>query len=68
MKVRTTIYPDLGEIFEYVGIKAECVEDDINSGTCCKNCAFRDSLECDTICCASHERDDERNVHFIKVK
>ena len=67
MKVITKIHADLGEVFEYVGIKAKCVEDNIHNGNCCTNCAFRGSLECDTILCASHERDDERDVHFEKV-
>lgn len=67
MKVITKIYPDLGEVFEYVGIKAKCVADDPESIFNCPNCAFHGSLECDTICCASHERNDERDVHFEKV-
>lgn len=29
MKVITKIYPDLGEVFEYEGIKVKCVEDNI---------------------------------------
>lgn len=69
MRVRTTIYPEQGEVFEYEGIKVKCVADDNKRYTNCPYCAFRDSLEgCDTICCASHERRDERDVHFIKVK
>lgn len=67
MKVITKIHPELDEVFEYIGIKSKCVEDNIHNGNCCTNCAFYNSLECDTICCASRERYDERAVHFEKV-
>ena len=67
MKVITKIHPELDEVFEYIGIKSKCVEDNTHNGNCCTNCAFRGSLECDTICCASHERRDGRDVHFKKV-
>lgn len=67
MRVRINIHPELGEVFEYEGLKVKCVADDNKRYTNCPYCAFRASLECDTICCESHERRDERDVHFVKV-
>nr|DAE54723.1 MAG TPA: hypothetical protein [Caudoviricetes sp.] len=67
MKVKTKIHPDLGEVFEYEGIKVKCVADDNKRYADCSGCAFQESPKCDTICCAYHEREDERGVHFEKV-
>ena len=67
MKVRTKIHPELDEEFEYIGKRVRCVEDESNRDDQCESCAFHGSLRCNTICCASHERDDMRDVHFEKV-
>lgn len=67
MKTWTKIEPELGEVFEYIGVKAKCVEDDPHESRNCKMCAFYGSLRCDTICCAAHEREDDRDVHFIRL-
>ena len=67
MKVKTKIHPDVWEVFEYLGKKVRCVEDDTRWDDQCGICAFRNSLECDTICCTSPERTDMRDVHFEKV-
>lgn len=67
MKVETKIEPELGEVIEYVGFKAKCVEgpDDENL---CQSCAFHGLLRCDIVCCTKYERKDNKEVYFIKVQ
>ena len=67
MKVKTKIHPELDEVFEYIGKRVQCVEDDTRRDDQCGSCAFHGSLRCDTICCAAPERTDMRDVHFEKV-
>lgn len=68
MIVHTKIEPMVGEEFEYAGIKAKCILDDPHDFFNCPNCVFHNSEQCDTICCADHERLDESQVHFVKLK
>lgn len=68
MKTWTKIEPEVGEIFEYIGKRVQCVEDNPYDANQCASCAFYGLLRCTTICCAEHEREDERNVHFIKLQ
>lgn len=67
MKTHYKVEPNLGEVFEYIGKKARCVADNTNSESNCGECIFAGTMRCATICCASHERYDERDVHFEKV-
>lgn len=68
MRVHTRIEPEQGEEFEYEGIKVKCVLDDPPGLLNCPNCVFHNSRQCDTICCADHERFDDSQVHFVKVE
>lgn len=61
------IEPELGEVFEYLGVRAQCIEDDAYDSRECRRCAFYGCKQCDTICCAAHERGDDKDVHFIKL-
>ena len=68
MKTWTKIEPEVGEVFEYIGKRVQCVEDNPYDANQCASCAFYGSLRCTTVCCAEHERGDKRNVHFIKLQ
>lgn len=68
MRVHKRIEPEFGEEFECIGKKVRCVEDDTNRDDQCTSCAFYGSLRCTTVCCASHEREDMRDVHFVELK
>ena len=68
MKTWTKIEPEVGEVFEYIGKRVQCVEDNPYDSRECRRCAFYRCGQCDTIYCAEHEREDERNVHFIKLQ
>lgn len=67
MKKKNKIEPKIGEVFEYMGVKAECVIADVFGFRKCIKCAFRGSKKCDTLCCTRYEREDDRSVHFEKV-
>lgn len=68
MKKKDKIEPEIGEVFEYMGVKAECVRDDVFGFRKCIKCAFRGSKKCDTLRCLRYEREDDRGVHFIKLQ
>ncbi|WAX09855.1 hypothetical protein BT681P2_00016 [Bacteroides phage BT681P2] len=68
MKTIAKIEPNLGEVFEYMGVKAECVRGDAFGFRKCIKCAFRGSKKCDTLRCSRYEREDDRDVHFIKLQ
>lgn len=68
MKTWTKIEPEVGEVFEYIGKRVQCVEDNPYYAHQCASCAFYGSQRCTTICCAAHEREDEKDVHFIKLQ
>lgn len=68
MKTWTKIEPEVGEVFEYLGMGVKCVEDNPHNERECTDCAFHGRGQCDTICCAAYERKDENDVHFIKLQ
>ena len=68
MKKKGKIEPEIGEVFEYLGVKAECVRDDVFGFRNCLRCAFRGSGECDTLSCSRYEREDDTDVHFIRLQ
>lgn len=68
MKTWTKIEPEVGEVFEYIGKRVRCVEDNPYDANQCALCAFYGSLRCTTVYCAERERGDKRNVHFIKLQ
>lgn len=68
MKTWTKIEPEAGEVFEYLGMRVQCTEGNPYIERNCTDCAFHRRGQCDTICCAAHEREDEKDVHFIKLQ
>ncbi|WAX10004.1 hypothetical protein BT709P1_00036 [Bacteroides phage BT709P1] len=68
MKKKGMIEPEIGEVFEYMGVKAECVRTDEFGFRQCLKCAFRGSEDCNTLCCSRYEREDDIDVHFIKLQ
>lgn len=68
MKTWTKLEPEVREVFEYLGMRVQCVEDDPYDSRNCTDCAFHGRGQCDTIYCAEHERVDEKCVHFIKLQ
>lgn len=57
MKTITKTEPNSGEVFEYLGMRVQCVKDDPNDADRCVLCAFYGSKRCATVCCAEHERE-----------
>lgn len=68
MKKKGKIEPEIGEVFEYMGVKAECVRAEEVCFRQCIKCAFRGSEKCDTLSCSRYEREDDIDAHFIKLQ
>lgn len=65
---RDVIEPKVGEVFEYVGIKAKCIVDRKMPKNPCSRCCFSTSGWCHKIECNGYNRADGVDVHFKKVE
>ena len=55
----------IGEVFEYNDEWYQCIESD---SCCCDYCDFHGLGDCDSIACASGERNDNKEVYFKKLE
>ena len=56
----------IGEIFDYKGVKLQCVRDDNSMG--CEYCYLFDTNDCCNYKCLAHTRQDKTSVIFMNAK